>query len=103
RAHDAGPHHSLAIALKACDDVTAVVSDRSRNASSRIDARKLRVVENIEGFQTELDIPVLVRIAEVDLLEERKVGVVDARIPEVGALAQAYAADCRNDERVRVN
>src|SRR5215475_9947866 len=74
----------------------------NRQIRARVDAGELRVVEHIERFQTELDIPVLVRIAERDLLEDRQVGVVDPWIPEVGSLPQADAAERGEDERVRI-
>src|SRR5262249_20281517 len=73
-----------------------------RQVSSRVDSGELRVVEDVGGFQPKLDIPILVRIAEWDLLEDRQIGIVNARIPQVGALAQANAANRRKDERVRI-
>ena len=61
------------------------------------------MVEDIEGFHTELDKAVLVRITEREVLEDRKVCVVDARIPHISAFAQTDTADFRDDERTRVN
>src|SRR5262245_46789140 len=47
-----------------------VCSIRDRQVSDRVDAGELCVIEDIKGFQTELDIAVLVRVAEVDLFED---------------------------------
>ena len=64
-----------------------------------VDARELCVVEDIEGFQTELNLSALVGIADVEVLEDRQVGVVNPRIPQVCAFAQAQAAKLGDDER----
>src|SRR5262245_15799278 len=43
---------------------------RHRQVSARVNAGELCLVEDIEGFQTELDIPALVRITDAEFLED---------------------------------
>src|SRR5262249_39369241 len=68
-----------------CDHGLAVVVEypgvgirTDREGRACVDAHELRVVENIEGFESELDPSALFRIADVEVLEDRQVSVVDA-------------------------
>src|SRR4030095_15100550 len=91
------------IARSIARDSAAGVSDGYRNVGARIDAGELRVVEDVEHLKPQLYVAVLIRVADVEFLENRQVGVIDARIPDVRAFAQTETADFRDDERVRID
>ena len=66
---------------------------------TRVDAGRLRMIEDVESFQPELEANAL---REIEILEERDIPVVDARAPEGISPDIAYGTVRRTSERRRI-